>query len=265
MAALLRLDRVTAGYGQTVILEDVSLALEPGGALAVLGRNGVGKSTLMKTIAGQTRLRAGSIEFREREIGPLASHRRARDGIGYVPQTRDIFRSLTVEENLLVAARPGPWNLDRVYELFPNLKSRRRNGGVEISGGEQQMLSIGRALMGNPGLLLLDEPMEGLAPVVVERLLEIFKVLRDTGEFGIVLVEQYVGMALGFAPRTVVLDRGRIIFDGVSTELADDPGRMAAYFGASGRSSDDGSDAAGAAHAGEGEVARRVAGGVATS
>lgn len=235
MAALLRLDRVTAGFGQTVIVEDVSFALEPGGVLAVLGRNGVGKTTLMKTIAGQTRLHAGSIEFRERQVGTLASYYRARGGIGYVPQTRDVFRSLTVEENLLIAAQPGPWNLERVYELFPNLKSRRRNGGIEISGGEQQMLSIGRALMGNPRLLLLDEPMEGLAPVIVEKLFEVFELLRDTGEFGIILVEQYVNVALSFAPRTIVLDRGRIIYDGASAELTADSDRMATYFGASGQ------------------------------
>jgi branched-chain amino acid transport system ATP-binding protein len=151
-----------------------------------------------------------------------------------VPQTRDVFRSLTVEENLLIAAQPGAWDLDRVYELFPNLKLRRRNGGTQISGGEQQMLSIARALMGNPRLLLLDEPMEGLAPVIVERLFEVFELLRDTGEFGIILVEQYVNLALSFAPRTIVLDRGQIVYEGGSAELADDPKKMAAYFGASG-------------------------------
>ena len=148
MAVLLRLDRVTAGFGQTVIIEDISFAIEQGGVLAVLGRNGVGKSTLMKTIAGQTRLHAGNIAFEDREIGPLASYYRARGGIGYVPQTRDIFHSLTVEENLLIAAQPGQWNLDGVYKLFPNLAERRRNGGHEISGGEQQMLSIGTGANG---------------------------------------------------------------------------------------------------------------------
>jgi branched-chain amino acid transport system ATP-binding protein len=237
MAALLQLDRVTAGFGQTVIVEDISFALAPGGALAVLGRNGVGKTTLMKTIAGHTRLHGGKIEFEGREIGSLASYHRARSGIGYVPQTRDIFRSLTVEENLLIASQPGPWTVERVYELFPNLASRHRNGGHEISGGEQQMLSIGRALMGNPRLLLLDEPLEGLAPVIVERLFAVFELLRDTGNFGIILVEQYVNLALSFAPRTVVLDRGQIVYDGRSADLAADPERMAAYFGASGRDS----------------------------
>ena len=234
MAALLRLDRVTAGFGQTVIVEDVSFSLDQGNVVAVLGRNGVGKSTLMKTIVGQTRLHSGKVEFGENEIGARASYYRARDGIGYVPQTRDIFQSLTVEENLLVAAQPGPWNLDRVYELFPNLKERHRNGGLQISGGEQQMLSIGRALMGNPRLLLLDEPMEGLAPVIVDRLTEIFEQLRSTAEFGIILVEQYVHLALSFAPRTIVLDRGRIVYDGKSAELENDPEKMAMFFGASG-------------------------------
>jgi branched-chain amino acid transport system ATP-binding protein len=235
MAALLRLDRVTAGYGQTVVIEDVSFAIEPGTVLAVLGRNGVGKSTLMKTIAGQTRLHAGQVAFKDREIGSLASYFRARGGIGYVPQTRDIFRSLTIEENLLIAAQPGQWNLESVYELFPNLAERAGNRGLEISGGEQQMLAIGRALMGNPRLLLLDEPMEGLAPVVVERLLDVFQLLRDTGNLAIILVEQYVKLALNFAPRAIVLDRGRIVYDGRSSDLALDSERMAAFFGATGQ------------------------------
>jgi len=148
-----------------------------------------------------------------------------------------LFPSLTVEENLLVAAQPGRWNLDGIYELFPNLAERRGNGGHEISGGEQQMLSIGRALMGNPRLLLLDEPMEGLAPVIVEKLFDIFVMLRNAGNFGIILVEQYVDLALNFAPRTIVLDRGRIVYDGLSADLAGDPEKMAVYFGASGQGS----------------------------
>jgi len=234
MASLLRLDGVTAGYGQTVVIERVSFAIEPGAALVVLGRNGVGKSTLMKTIAGQTRLHAGQIAFDDRSIGSLASYNRARGGIGYVPQTRDIFPSLTVKENLLIAAQPGHWNLDRVFQLFPNLAERQRNRGLEISGGEQQMLSIGRALMGNPRLLLLDEPMEGLAPVIVEKLFEVFEKLRDAGNLGIILVEQYVNLALAFAPRTLVLDRGRIVYDDRSDALAADAEKMARYFGASG-------------------------------
>jgi branched-chain amino acid transport system ATP-binding protein len=234
MADLLRLDRVTAGIGRTVIVEDVSFALREDAIVAVLGRNGVGKSTLMKTIAGHAQLHEGTITFADRAVGSLASYRRARAGIGYVPQTRDIFPSLKVEENLLVAARPGPWDLDGVYQLFPNLAARRGNGGHEISGGEQQMLCIGRALMGNPRLLLLDEPMEGLAPVIVERLFEAFERLRDAGNLAIILVEQYVNLALNFAPRAIVLDRGRVVYDGSSADLASDPQKMIACFGACG-------------------------------
>jgi len=218
MAALLRLDRVTAGFGQTVIVENISFALAQGEVLAVLGRNGVGKSTLMKTIAGQTRLHAGSIEFRERQIGPLASYNRARGGIGYVPQTRDIFRSLTVEENLLVAAQPGSWNIERVYELFPNLKSRRRNGGVEISGGEQQMLTIARTLMGNPSLVLLDEPSEGLSPKIVEQMVDAILTMKKEG-VSIVVSEQNLHFARLISDRAYIIERGRICFGGTMNEL----------------------------------------------
>ncbi len=231
---MLRLEKVTAGYGPTVILEDISLDLGRGEVLAVLGRNGAGKTTLMKTIVGQTRLHEGRIGLRGESIGPLPAHRRSGLGIGYCPQTRDIFPSLTVEENLLVAARPGPWNVERVFELFPNLAERRRNGGTQISGGEQQMLTVGRALMGNPGILLLDEPMEGLAPLLVEQLLKAFALLRRDGDLAIVLVEQYVHLALNFAPRAIVLDRGRVVFDGASDALASDQGLMTALLGASG-------------------------------
>jgi len=234
MAAMLRLEKVTSGYGPTVILEDISLDLGRGEVLAVLGRNGAGKTTLMKTIVGQTRLHAGRIELAGESIGPVPAHRRSGLGIGYCPQTRDIFPSLTVEENLLVAARPGPWTAARVFDLFPNLAERRRNGGTQISGGEQQMLTVGRALMGNPGILLLDEPMEGLAPLLVEQLLKAFALLRRDGDLAIVLVEQYVHLALNFAPRAIVLDRGRVVFDGASDALASDQGLMTALLGASG-------------------------------
>jgi len=234
MAAMLRLEKVTSGYGPTVILEDISLDLGRGEVLAVLGRNGAGKTTLMKTIVGQTRLHAGQIELAGESIGPVPAHRRSGLGIGYCPQTRDIFPSLTVEENLLVAARPGPWTAARVFDLFPNLAERRRNGGTQISGGEQQMLTVGRALMGNPGILLLDEPMEGLAPLLVEQLLKAFALLRRDGDLAIVLVEQYVHLALNFAPRAIVLDRGRVVFDGASDALASDQGLMTALLGASG-------------------------------
>ncbi len=231
---MLRLEGVTAGFGHTVIIENISLALPPGGLLAVLGRNGVGKSTLMKTVIGQTRLHGGRITLEGVEVSQLPSHRRSRLGIGYVPQTRDVFPSLTVEENLRIAARPGKWTLERVYEVFPNLAERRTNAGTDISGGEQQMLAIGRALMGDPKLLLLDEPMEGLAPVIVEQLIEAFDLLRKDGSLAIVLVEQYVQLALDFAPRTIVLDRGRVVFDGKSEDLAADAELQASLLGASG-------------------------------
>lgn len=231
---MLRLEGVTAGYGHTVILEGIDLTLEAGGVLAVLGRNGVGKTTLMRTIMGQTRLRQGRITLGDEDISGHPSYRRSRMGIGYVPQTRDVFPSLTVEENLRIAARPGRWSLERVLEFFPNLAERRGNKGTEISGGEQQMLSIGRALMGNPSLLLLDEPMEGLAPVIVDQLLESFRTLRQSGDMAIVLVEQYVQLALDFAPNTIVLDRGRIVFSGQSANLRADQALMADLIGTGG-------------------------------
>lgn len=234
MADILRLDGVRAGYGPTVIIEDLELTLPEGGLLAVLGRNGVGKSTLMKTIIGETTLHGGTIALAGEPVERLEAHRRSQRGIGFVPQERRVFPSLSVEENLLVAARPGPWSVERVFSLFPNLAERRRNRGTEISGGEQQMLAVGRALVGNPKLLLLDEPMEGLAPVIVDELLAALDVLRRDGSMALILVEQYVRLALDFAPRTVVLDRGRKVFDGESKALAADPHLMASLLGASG-------------------------------
>lgn len=232
MADLLQLENVTAGYGPTVVVENVSFAIGQGDVVAVLGRNGVGKTSLLRTIVGQTQIHSGCMMFEGRAIADQSSYMRARSGIGYVPQTRDIFPSLTVEENLLIAARPGKWDLDAIYTLFPNLERRRRNGGHQISGGEQQMLSIGRALMGNPHFLLLDEPMEGLAPVVVEKIFEVLELLRDTENFAIIFVEQYIHLALNFAPRVIVLDRGSIVHDGRSADLVADHDRMATFFGA---------------------------------
>src|ERR1700676_5116447 len=168
----LHVENIRAGYGDTVVLEGVTIDLAPGGTLAVLGRNGVGKTTLLATIMGHTTLHGGALEFAGAQLGTLPAYRRSRLGIGFVPQEREIFRSLTVEENLLVAARPGRWTLPRVYDFFPSLAERRSNRGNALSGGEQQMLSIGRALMGNPTLLLMDEPLEGLAPVIVETVLK---------------------------------------------------------------------------------------------
>ncbi len=236
MTTMLELDHVTAGYGPTVIVEDLSLKLEPGEVLAVLGRNGVGKSTLMKTIAGQTRLHGGQIRLSGECIGRMPSYRRSACGVGYVPQERDIFETLTIEENLRIAARPGRWTIEGIFDLFPNLAARRRNHGDEISGGEQQMLSIGRALVGNPSLLLLDEPLEGLAPVIVDQILKVLHLLRSSGGLTIILVEQYALLALEFAPRTIVLDRGRAVFDGKSDDLASNHELMSACLGVAGES-----------------------------
>jgi branched-chain amino acid transport system ATP-binding protein len=222
-APRLEVDALAAGYGDTTVIDGLSLKLEAGEALALLGRNGVGKTTLLATIMGHTDLRAGTIRFSGQEIARLPPHRRARLGLGWVPQERDVFSSLTVEENLTVAPRQGAWTLERVYDLFPPLAQRRRSWGNQLSGGEQQMLSVARALMSNPRLLLLDEPLEGLAPVIVDGLMRAFTALRDGGGLGIVLVEQRARLALEFAPRAVVLDRGRIAHDGPSGPLRADP------------------------------------------
>ena len=227
----LALDHVSAGYGETVVLESISLALPPGRTLAVLGRNGVGKTTLLATIMGHTRLHGGSIGFAGRDISALPPYRRARLGIGFVPQEREIFPSLTVEQNLTVAERSGQWTLARVYEFFPSLAERRRNHGNQLSGGEQQMLAIGRALMGNPTLLLMDEPLEGLAPVIVDTLLRGLDRLTHEAALALLLVEQHASIALELAPAAIVLDRGLIVFAGASRELLDDPQRLAILMG----------------------------------
>jgi len=229
----LALDGVRAGYGDTVVLEGIAFDVAPGGTLAILGRNGVGKSTLLSTIMGHTTLHAGSIRFEGSELAGLAPYRRSRLGIGFVPQEREIFKSLTVEENLLVAARPGKWDAARVYDFFPSLAERRRNRGNELSGGEQQMLSIGRALMGNPRLLLMDEPLEGLAPVIVDTVLQGLDRLKREDDLTLLLVEQHARIALGFAAAAIVLDRGCIVFRGPSADLLGAPERLAAFMGVS--------------------------------
>ncbi len=229
---------VSAGYGETVVLDDISLALEKGGNLAVLGRNGVGKTTLLATVLGHTTLHKGQVEFDGRPIQDLATYQRARLGIGYVPQEREIFPSLTVDENLTVAMRRnGPregWTPERVYGLFPRLAERRRNMGNQLSGGEQQMLAIGRALVGNPSLLLLDEPLEGLAPVIVDALIIALRRLREDDGLALVLVEQHARLALEFAARAVILDRGKIVYDGPSQPLLDDPQKLSDLIGVAG-------------------------------
>jgi branched-chain amino acid transport system ATP-binding protein len=238
MSDCLALRDVSAGYGETVVLDGLSLALEAGVTLSVLGRNGVGKTTLLATVLGHTSLHAGQIAFEGQPIESLRTYQRARLGIGYVPQEREIFPSLSVDENLTVAiranGRPARWTRERVYELFPRLAERRRNMGNQLSGGEQQMLSIGRALMGNPSLLLLDEPLEGLAPVIVDALIAALRRLREDDGLTIVLVEQHARLALEFAARAVILDRGKIVYDGESQPLVDDPQKLSDLIGVAG-------------------------------
>lgn len=230
-AELLRLDGVTAGYGAAEVLSDVSLSLDAGQTLALLGRNGMGKTTLLATIMGVTRRRAGSIRLVGVDISRAATEERALAGIGWVPQERNVFRSLTVEENLTAVARPGPWTLERAYAAFPRLAERRRNRGNQISGGEQQMLSIARALVTNPRLLLLDEPLEGLAPIIVEELLAVMRALARDGETGLIVVEQHALKVLGLADRAVVLERGRVAWSGEAAALARDEAVLGRYLG----------------------------------
>jgi len=234
MADCLALQDISAGYRETVVLEQISLSLGEGATLAVLGRNGVGKSTLLATVLGHTTRHAGQVVFRGQTIDRMRPFQRARLGIGYVPQEREIFASLTVDENLKVSARPGNgWTHERIYLLFPSLAERRRNLGNQLSGGEQQMLAIGRALMGNPALLLLDEPLEGLAPVIVDALLVALHRLREDEGLAMVLVEQHARLALEFAPDVAVLNRGRMVYHGPSQTLLNDTHRLTELVGVS--------------------------------
>jgi len=228
---LLALEDVRAGYGDSVVLDGVSLEVRDGESLAVLGRNGVGKSTLLLTIMGYTRLARGSIRWRGRDISRLAPHLRPRLGLGWVAQEREIFPSLTVEENLTVAARPGRWDLKAVYGLFPQLAERSRARGNQLSGGEQQMLAVGRALMLNPSLLLLDEPLEGLAPIIVEELTDAFGRMMAAEGMTILLVEQHADIALGLTERALVLERGTVVHRSPSSELLADAALLDRYIG----------------------------------
>jgi branched-chain amino acid transport system ATP-binding protein len=216
-------DGVFAGYGETVVIEDIVLRLKGGEAVSIIGRNGVGKTTLLATAMGHTTLHGGSIRLFGKDISKLAIHRRCRAGLGFVPQEREVFPSLTLTENLDVAARPGAWTRDAAFALFPRLAERRHHRGIELSGGEQQMLSIARALVGNPSVLMMDEPSEGLAPVIVEELARAVARLAETDRLTLILVEQNTRLALAVSPRTVIMDRGRIVYDGASAALTRDP------------------------------------------
>ena len=231
MAELLTLDMVCAGYGESVVLEDVSFSMREGESLALLGRNGVGKTSLLLTLMGITRLHGGDIRWRGGSIAGVPSFKRAQMGLGWVPQERGMFPSLTVEEHLTAVARPGAWNLKRVYELFPRLSERRANLGNQLSGGEQQMVAVARALMTNPSLLLLDEPMEGLAPIIVQDLMRVLgRLVREEGMAAIV-VEQHARFALSLADRAMILDRGRVVHQGESRMLIDDAATLEGFLG----------------------------------
>jgi branched-chain amino acid transport system ATP-binding protein len=216
---VLELDAVFSGYGETVIIEDGRLVVRASETVAIIGRNGVGKTTLLSTIMGHNTLHSGRILLHGRDITRLAPYRRVRAGLGYVPQEREIFPSLTLRENREVAARPGTWTVTDAFGLFPRLAERQLNRGNHLSGGEQQMLAIARALVGNPAVMLMDEPSEGLAPVIVEELVRAIRHLADAQGLTLVLVEQNTKLALDMSPRTVVMDRGRIIYDGASEAL----------------------------------------------
>lgn len=216
----LRLDNVYAGYDATVILEDVTLRVGRGEALSIIGRNGVGKSTLLKTILGQTTLHDGTIYLGDTDITGFATYQRVRHGLGYIPQEREVFPSLSVQENLAVVANSRQRaTVSRIYELFPLLYERRNHMGNQLSGGEQQMLAIGRALLSNPSILLMDEPSEGLAPIIVDDLQLTMQTLREQESLAIILVEQNSRVALDFAERCIVMNRGQIVRDGPSAEL----------------------------------------------
>jgi branched-chain amino acid transport system ATP-binding protein len=230
MHELLKIEHLTAGYKEAVVIDDLSLTVRQGEALALLGRNGVGKSTLLATMMGLTTVSKGSIRLDQADLSALPPHARNRVGLGFVPQERDIFHSLTVEQNLRVAQHAGPWNVERVYQLFPRLAERRTNFGNQLSGGEQQMLAVGRALVGNPKLLLLDEPLEGLAPVIMDVLLDAIRALKESG-LTLILVEQHAHLALEVTDTVVVLERGRIVHQGASSDLLANEAQIGALLG----------------------------------
>jgi branched-chain amino acid transport system ATP-binding protein len=231
---LLEVEGLVAGHGDAVVLEDVSFTLARGQAMALLGRNGMGKTTLLATLMGLTRVHGGAIRFAGRDLSAMPTHRRALAGLGWAPQEREIFPSLTVEENLTAVAVGGRWTLDRVWTMFPRLKERRANMGGQLSGGEQQMLAIARALMLDPVLLLLDEPMEGLAPLIVQELFRIIRRMTETGDLAVILVEQHAHQILPLTDRALVLERGRAVYCGDSRPLVDEPQRLDGWLGVTG-------------------------------
>ncbi|WP_298924671.1 ABC transporter ATP-binding protein [uncultured Ramlibacter sp.] len=223
MAELLKVENLSAGYGEAVVLNGVSLSLDEGATLALLGRNGTGKTTLINTLAGATRQHGGAISLGGVALHKLAPHQRAAAGIGWVPQERNIFKSLTVHENLTAVARPGKWTPDAAYAMFPRLAERKTNLGTQLSGGEQQMLAVARALVLNPRLLLLDEPLEGLAPIIVEELLRaIRRITREEG-LSAIIVEQHPQAILAISDSAVVLDRGSVVHAGTAQQLREQP------------------------------------------
>ena len=222
MPELLSIENLSAGYGEAIVLSGVSLAIAEGHALALLGRNGMGKTTLVNTIVGVTRYFGGKIMLDGTDITRLRPDQRAHVGVGWVPQERNIFKSLTVHENFTAVARPGRWTTEKVYGMFPRLKERQNNLGNQLSGGEQQMLAIARALMTNPQLLLLDEPLEGLAPIVIEELAAAIRRMTSEGSNAFILVEQHADIALSLTQNAIVIERGRIVHSGASAQLLAD-------------------------------------------
>lgn len=229
--SLLEFRDVRSGYGEAVVLDGVSFELKEGSSLALLGRNGVGKSTLLLTAMGFVNVARGAIFWRGQDISRMAPYKRSRAGIGWVPQEREIFPSLSIEENLTVAARAGRWDLASVYRLFPRLKERRANMGNQLSGGEQQMLTIARTLMTNPAVLLLDEPLEGLAPIIVEELTEAIAQMSQQDGMALVLVEQFAEVALGLTQDALIIERGMIAHKAPSATLMQDPDTLERYLG----------------------------------
>ena len=231
MRELLKIAQLCAGYGEAVVLSNVSLTLAEGEALALLGRNGMGKTTLINTIVGVTRYISGTITLDGADITKLRPEQRAHAGVGWVPQERNIFKSLTVQENLTAIARPGPWSVDKVYALFPRLEERRQNLGNQLSGGEQQMLAVARALVLNPRVMLLDEPLEGLAPIIVEELLAALRrVIRDEG-MSAILVEQNAKKILGVTDHAIIVERGSVVHAAASAMLAADRAALETHLG----------------------------------